>query len=84
MSNNTFKFIYSSTQENYATQDNSGMCHLMPRRYLPEWRERMSGHLYTGILGLNHAMTSIWVCHKAFQGIVCHFKWLYVNAVDNG
>ena len=28
-----------ATQRNYATQDSSGMCHLMPQRHLPEWRE---------------------------------------------
>ena len=28
-----------NTQGNYATQDNSGMCHLMPQHHLPEWRE---------------------------------------------
>ena len=28
-----------STQGNYATQDSCGMCHLMPWRHLPEWRE---------------------------------------------
>ena len=27
------------TQENYATQESSGMFHLMPQQHLPEWRE---------------------------------------------
>ena len=30
---------FLTTQGNYATQDNIGMCHLMPQRHLPEWRE---------------------------------------------
>ena len=25
------------TQENYATQDRSGLCHLIPQWYQPEW-----------------------------------------------
>ena len=36
------KFIFQPrlvTQGNYATQDDSGMCHLMPQWHLPEWRE---------------------------------------------
>ena len=28
-----------STQGNNATQDSNGMCHLMPRWHLPEWRK---------------------------------------------
>ena len=36
-----------STQGNYATQESSDMCHLMPPWHLPEWRERMSWQLYT-------------------------------------
>ena len=31
--------LTSSTQGNYATRGNNGMCHLMPRRQLPEWWE---------------------------------------------
>ena len=29
----------ASTQGNYATRDSSGMCHLLPQRNFPEWRE---------------------------------------------
>ena len=49
----------TTTQGNYATQDSSGMCHLMQRQHLPEWREedeRVFEHF--GISGLNHAITS--------------------------
>ena len=38
-----FKYSYKNcvrgTQGNYATRDSNGMCHLMPQRHLPEWRE---------------------------------------------
>ena len=27
------------TQGNYATRDSNDMCHLMPQRHLPEWKE---------------------------------------------
>ena len=30
---------HPTIQENYATQDSSGMCHLMLQCHLPEWRE---------------------------------------------
>ena len=30
------QYVEKYTQGNYATQDNSGMYHLMPRRHLPE------------------------------------------------
>ena len=30
-------FIY--VQGNYVTKDSNGICHLMPHRHLPEWRE---------------------------------------------
>ena len=37
----------TGTQGNYATQKNSGMCHLMQWQHLPEWREEDERHLYT-------------------------------------
>ena len=37
----------------------SGMCHLMPQRHLPEWREEdKRAFVHCGSLGLNHAITS--------------------------
>ena len=33
--------------ENYATQDSSGMCHLMPQCHLPEWQEDRGAGLCT-------------------------------------
>ena len=33
------KTHYYHTQGNYATEDSSGMCHLMPHQHLPEWWE---------------------------------------------
>ena len=35
-----FSICNSGTQGNYATQDSSGIHHLMPRWHLPEWREK--------------------------------------------
>ena len=50
------------------------MCHLMPRRHLPEWREEDErAFVHCGSSGLSHAITSNRVCHKAFQGVVRHF-----------
>ena len=47
------------TQGNYATQDSSGMCHLMPQWHLPEWREEDEwAFVHCGSSGLNHAITS--------------------------
>ena len=52
------------TQGNYATQYSSGMCHLMPQRHLPEWREEeeeegiCSKFVHCGSSALNHAITS--------------------------
>ena len=49
-----------------ATSCHSGICQSGERR--------MSGHfVHLGISGLNHAITSNRVCHKAFQGVVRHF-----------
>ena len=63
------------TQGNYVTQDNSGICHVMPRGHLPEWREEVERaflprDFFTVAVHLNHAITSNRVCHKAFQGVV--------------
>ena len=62
-------------QGNYATQNSSSMCHLMPQRHLPEWREEdEQAFVHCGSSGLNHAIT--WangVCHRAFQSVICHF-----------
>ena len=49
------------------------MCHLMPRCHLPEWREDERAFVHYDSSGLNHAITSNRVCHKAFQSVVCHF-----------
>ena len=47
------------TQRNYATQDISNMCHLMPWWHLPEWRdEDEQAFVHCGSTGLNHAITS--------------------------
>ena len=62
------------TQGNYATQDDNGMCHLIPLLNLPEWREEDErAFVHCGSSGLNHAITSNRVGHKAFQFIVHHF-----------
>ena len=62
------------SQGNYATQNNSGMCHVMPRQHLPEWREEdEQAFVHCGSSGQNHAITSNQICHKAFQGVICHF-----------
>ena len=59
------------SQGNYATQVNSGMCHLMPQRHLPEWRkEDERAFVHCGGSNLNHATTSNRVCLKAVQGVV--------------
>ena len=53
-----------ATQGNYATQESSGMCHLMPGWHLPEWREEDEwAFVHCGISGLNDAITSDWVWH---------------------
>ena len=66
--------IVFGTQGNYATQDNSGLYHLMPQWHLPEWREEDElAFVHCGDSGLNYAMTSNRVCHKAFEGVVRHF-----------
>ena len=63
-----------ATQGNYTTQDSSGMCHLMPRRHLPEWREEDErAFVHCGSSAVNHAITLNWVCHRAFQSVICHF-----------
>ena len=44
---------------NYATQESSGMCHLMSRRHLSEWREEdEQAFAHSSSSGLNHAITS--------------------------
>ena len=43
------------TQGNYATQESSGMCHLMPRQHLPERGEEDEWAFVHWQLGLNHA-----------------------------
>ena len=54
---------YRPTQGNYATQDSSGMCHLMPRRHLPEWREEDElAFVHCGSSNLNHPIASNRVC----------------------
>ena len=50
---------HRAAQENYATQDNSGMYHLMPWWHLPEWREEDErAFVRCGTSGLKHAFTS--------------------------
>ena len=61
------------TQGNYATQDSSGMCHLMTQRHLPEWREEDERtFVHCGSSGVRHAIPNQ-VCHKTFQTVVRHF-----------
>ena len=51
--------VISYTQGNYATQESSSMCHLMPRQHLPEWgEENERAVVHCGSSGLNHAITS--------------------------
>ena len=55
-------------------QDSSVMCHLMPRRYLPEWRkEEERKFFHCGSLVLNHAIICNWVCHRAVKSVIRHF-----------
>ena len=54
--------------------NSSGMCHSMPHRHLPEWREEEErAFVHRGSSGLNHAIACNWVCHRAFQSVICHF-----------
>ena len=56
-----------NTQGIYATQESSGVCHLMPQRHPPEWRvEDKWAFVPCGSSGLNHAITSNWICYRAF------------------
>ena len=49
--------VVLETQGNYATRDSSGMCHLMPRRHLPECREEDErAFVHCGSSGLNHML----------------------------
>ena len=51
--------VVTGAQGNYATQESSGMCHLMPWWHLPEWREEdKRAFVHCGSSGLNHAITS--------------------------
>ena len=51
--------IVALAQKSYATQESSGICHLMPRWHLPEWREEDErAFVHCGSSGLNHAITS--------------------------
>ena len=64
----------SLTLENDATQDCSGMYHLMPQRHLPVWRkEDKRAFVHYDSSGINHAITSNRVCHNAFQSVVLDF-----------
>ena len=60
------------TQGNYATQDSSGMCHLMPQQHLrSEERRRRSGLLYTVAV---QVLTML--LHLSLR--------LHINEVDSG
>ena len=51
--------ISDISQGSYATQDNSRMCHLMPLRHLPGWREEEERtFVHRGSSSLNRAITS--------------------------
>ena len=57
----------SISQGNYATQDSSGMCHLIPWQHLPEWREEdEQAFVHRGIWisnkGLDNTMPAIVNC----------------------
>ena len=46
----------------------------MPQRHLPKWREEDErAFVHCDSSGLNHAITSNWVCHRAFQSVIRHF-----------
>ena len=72
-----------TTQENYAIQDSSGMCHFIPRRHLPEWREEDErAFAHCGSSGLNHTITSESATDLSKVSSVTLW-WLHVNAIDN-
>ena len=54
------------------------MCHLMPQRHLPEWREEKPGFVHSGSSGVNHAITSESPTELSKVSSVT----LYVNAVN--
>ena len=50
------------TQGTYATQDITGMCHLMPQRHLPVWREEdEQAFVHRGI----------WISNKDLDNTIC-------------
>ena len=55
----------TATQGNYATQDSSGMCHFMPRRHLPDWRQENEHRtcLRTATQGNYATQDSSAMCH---------------------
>ena len=63
--------MLNDTQGNYATQDSTGMWHLMPWWHLTEWRQKEEW--YMGICTLWQFKSKlcyyIWVCHRK-----CHLS----------